>query len=61
MTSSNERNSSDIYLIDYFIYCPLLCGKEGQVRWFFKFILNAIEISLGRSKNTLLLSIHCQY
>ncbi|CAF4313750.1 unnamed protein product, partial [Rotaria sordida] len=30
MTSSNERISSSIYLIDYFIYCPLLCEKEGQ-------------------------------
>lgn len=31
MTLSNEENSSDIYLLDYFIYCPLLCEKEGQV------------------------------
>jgi hypothetical protein len=31
MTTSNERNASDIYLIDYFIYSPLLCEKEGQV------------------------------
>jgi hypothetical protein len=30
MTSSNERNSSDIYLVDYFIFCPLLCEKEGE-------------------------------
>ena len=32
MTSTSiERNPSDIYLVDYFIYCPLLCEKEGQV------------------------------
>ncbi|CAF3365031.1 unnamed protein product [Rotaria sp. Silwood1] len=30
MTSTNEHNSSNIYLVDYFIFCPLLCEKEGQ-------------------------------
>ncbi|CAF3062198.1 unnamed protein product [Rotaria socialis] len=30
MTTSNEPISSSIYLVDYFIYCPLLCQKEGQ-------------------------------
>ncbi|CAF4532770.1 unnamed protein product [Rotaria sp. Silwood1] len=30
MTSTNERIPSSIYLIDFFIYCPLLCEKEGQ-------------------------------
>ncbi|CAF3916666.1 unnamed protein product [Rotaria sp. Silwood1] len=30
MASTNERIPSSIYLIDFFIYCPLLCEKEGQ-------------------------------
>ncbi|CAF3176587.1 unnamed protein product [Rotaria sp. Silwood2] len=30
MTSTNERISSSVYLINYFIYCPSLCEKEGQ-------------------------------
>ena len=30
-SNSNERISSNIYLVNFFIYCPLLCEKEGQV------------------------------
>ncbi|UJR21771.1 hypothetical protein I4U23_024846 [Adineta vaga] len=30
MTSTTERISSNIFLVEYFIYCPLLCEKEGQ-------------------------------
>jgi hypothetical protein len=30
MTSSAERISSNIYLLDFFIFCPSLCEKEGQ-------------------------------
>ncbi|CAF1140482.1 unnamed protein product [Adineta steineri] len=30
MASSNEHIPSSIYLVDYFIYCPLFCEKEGQ-------------------------------
>lgn len=28
--TNNEVNATDIYLIDFFIYCPSLCVKEGQ-------------------------------
>lgn len=28
--SSNERTASSIYLVEYFIFSPLLCEKEGQ-------------------------------
>ncbi|CAF4619498.1 unnamed protein product, partial [Rotaria sp. Silwood2] len=30
MTSTTEHNSSNVYLVDYFIYSPILCEKEGQ-------------------------------
>ncbi|CAF0741220.1 unnamed protein product [Rotaria sordida] len=30
MTSTTEHNSLNVYLANYFIYCPLLCEKEGQ-------------------------------
>jgi len=30
MAVSTERVSSNSYLVDYFIFCPLLCEKEGQ-------------------------------
>lgn len=38
MAANNDANTSDIYLIDFFIYCPSLCVKEGQV-WIGDFII----------------------
>ena len=60
MATNIERVSSSVYLVDYFIYCPLLCEKEGQVKQIDDNDDNIrCNNDLGRKKNSLLLSIRC--
>ena len=59
-STTTERISSNLYLVEYFVFCPLLCEKEGQV-WFESIVMFDRIILLGRKKNSVLLSRWYRY